>query len=304
MIKNKIEFNFHINFSKLLDNTNYLFGSIYSKNKQNDTYVLFEEEKYIFKLNNNFEIINNYYVSNNVWTNLIYYNDNNFIFKNQDNENINYFNLNNKIINIPLLSKMKDYSIYNDKLFIFNIKNLDNNYYIYDNSLNELNEVINKNEILNNYKYNSLINDNIESKLDNEFIINYFQFNDSIIVFTSNYINELNTESKTYILKLDNNFNILVKKEFCNKGNFYNAYFYNNYYYISYMLPKNRIVILKYDSNIELIEEEKISSYRSEFITINNKLCLIADEPKRYDKDLKKYKNQELIGNSTLFILE
>ena len=33
MIKNKIEFNFHISFSKLLDNTNYLFGSIYSKNK-------------------------------------------------------------------------------------------------------------------------------------------------------------------------------------------------------------------------------------------------------------------------------
>ena len=283
MIKNKIEFNFHINYSKLLDNTNYLFGSIYSKNKQNDTYVLFEEKKYIFKFNNNFEIINNYYVSNNVWTNLIYYNDNNFIFKNQDNENINYFNLNNKIINIPLFSKMKNYLIYNDKLFIFNIKNLDNNYYIYDNSLNELNEVINKNEILNHYKYNSLINDNIKSKLDNEFIMNYFQFNDSIIVFTSNYINELNTESKTYILKLDNNFNILVKKEFCNKGNFY-----NNYYYISYMLPKNRIVIIKYNSNIELIEEEKISSYRSEFITINNKLCLIADEPKRYDKDLKK----------------
>ncbi len=167
-----------------------------------------------------------------------------------------------------------------------------------------MNEVINKNEILNHYKYNSLINDNIKSKLDNEFIINYFQFNDSIIAFTSNYINELNTESKTYILKLDNNFNILVKKEFCVKGNFYNAYFYNNYYYISYMLPKNRIVILKYDSNIELIEEEKISSYRSEFITINNRLCLIVDEPKRYDIDMKKYKNQELIGNSTLFILE
>ena len=69
MIKNKIEFNFHINYSKLLDNTNYLFVSIYSKNKQNDTYVLFEEKKYIFKFNNNFEIINNYYVSNNVWTN-------------------------------------------------------------------------------------------------------------------------------------------------------------------------------------------------------------------------------------------
>ena len=70
------------------------------------------------------------------------------------------------------------------------------------------------------------------------------------------------------------------------------------------MLSKNRTVIIKYNSNIELIEEEKISSYRSEFITINNKLCLIADEPKRYDKDLKKYKNQELISNSTLFILE
>ncbi len=33
MIKNKIEFNFHISFSTLLDNTSYLFASIYSKNK-------------------------------------------------------------------------------------------------------------------------------------------------------------------------------------------------------------------------------------------------------------------------------
>lgn len=31
---------------------------------------------------------------------------------------------------------------------------------------------------------------------------------------------------------------------------------------------------------------KKISSYRSEFITINNKLCLIADEPKRYDIEI------------------
>lgn len=70
------------------------------------------------------------------------------------------------------------------------------------------------------------------------------------------------------------------------------------------MLPRNKIVIMKYDLNLNLCEEEKISAYRSEFVTLNNKLCLIVDEPKRYDKDLKKYKNQELLGNSTLFILK
>ena len=51
-------------------------------------------------------------------------------------------------------------------------------------------------------------------------------------------------------------------------------------------------------------EKPIVYGYRNDFMIINNELCIIIDDPKRYDKDMKKYKNQELMGNSSLLILD
>ena len=141
----------------------------------------------------------------------------------------------------------------------------------------------------------------IESVLANEFILNLFKMNDSYILITKKY----NADNKTiYITKLDENYNIIFRNELCSDLNAYEFKHqqFNNNYYVSYLLPRNKVIIKKYDSKLNLVNEESISSYRNDFMIINNELCIIIDDPKRYDKDMKKYKNQELMGDSSLLI--
>lgn len=57
MIKRRIDLDFHINFSDKLNNTSYLYGSIFNKNDETLQYVLYKDDKAIYKLNEKFEII-------------------------------------------------------------------------------------------------------------------------------------------------------------------------------------------------------------------------------------------------------
>lgn len=305
MIKRRIDLDFHVNFSDKLNNTSYLYGSIFNKNDETLQYVLYKDDKAIYKLNEKFEIIEQKKIVDNAWVNLIYYKDDKFIFKYQDDTNLYYSNLEGLKISIPLKNRMHEYLIYNDKLFIFNIKNIkSNNYLAYDNSLIKLNESVDPSFIINNYqRRNNHIDDKIESVLANEFILNLFKMNDSYILITKKY----NADNKSiYITKLDENYNIIFRNELCSDLNAYEFKHqqFNNNYYVSYLLPRNKVIIKKYDSKLNLVNEESISSYRNDFMIIHNELCIIIDDPKRYDKDMKKYKNQELMGNSSLLILD
>lgn len=305
MIKRRIDLDFHVNFSDKLNNTSYLYGSIFNKSDETLQYVLYKDDKAIYKLNEKFEIIEQKKIVDNAWVNLIYYKDDKFIFKYQDDTNLYYSNLEGLKISIPLKNRMHEYLIYNDKLFIFNIKNIkSNNYLAYDNSLIKLNESVDPSFIINNYqRRNNHIDDKIESVLANEFILNLFKMNDSYILITKKY----NADNKSInITKLDENYNIIFRNEVCSDLNAYEFKLqqFNNNYYVSYLLPRNKVIIKKYDSKLNLVYEESISSYRNDFMIINNELCIIIDDPKRYDKDMKKYKNQELMGNSSLLILD
>lgn len=305
MIKRRIDLDFHVNFSDKLNDTSYLYGSIFNKNDETLQFVLYKEDKAIYKLNEKFEIIEQKKIVDNAWVNLIYYKDDKFIFKYQDDTNLYYSNLEGLRISIPLENRMHEYLINNDKLFIFNIKNIkSNNYLVYDNSLLKLNESVESSFIINNYqRRNNHIDDKIESVLANEFILNLFKMNDSYILITKKY----NADNKTiYITKLDENYNIIFRNELCSDLNAYEFKHqqFNNNYYVSYLLPRNKVIIKKYDSKLNLVNEESISSYRNDFMIINNELCIIIDDPKRYDKDMKKYKNQELMGDSSLLILD
>lgn len=305
MIKRRIDLDFHVNFSDKLNNTSYLYGSIFNKNDETLQFVLYKDDKAIYKLNEKFEIIEQKKIVDNAWVNLIYYKDDKFIFKYQDDTNLYYSNLEGLRISIPLENRMHEYLINNDKLFIFNIKNIkSNNYLVYDNSLLKLNESVESSFIINNYqRRNNHIDDKIESVLANEFILNLFKMNDSYILITKKY----NADNKTiYITKLDENYNIIFRNELCSDLNAYEFKHqqFNNNYYVSYLLPRNKVIIKKYDSKLNLVNEESISSYRNDFMIINNELCIIIDDPKRYDKDMKKYKNQELMGDSSLLILD
>ena len=305
MIKRRIDLDFHVNFSDKLNNTSYLYGSIFNKSDETLQYVLYKDDKAIYKLNEKFEIIEQKKIVDNAWVNLIYYKDDKFIFKYQDDTNLYYSNLEGLKISIPLKNRMHEYLIYNDKLFIFNIKNIkSNNYLAYDNSLIKLNESVDPSFIINNYqRRNNHIDDKIESVLANEFILNLFKMNDSYILITKKY----NADNKSInITKLVENYNIIFRNEVCSDLNAYEFKLqqFNNNYYVSYLLPRNKVIIKKYDSKLNLVYEESISSYRNDFMIINNELCIIIDDPKRYDKDMKKYKNQELMGNSSLLILD
>ena len=305
MIKRRIDLDFHVNFSDKLNNTSYLYGSIFNKSDETLQYVLYKDDKAIYKLNEKFEIIEQKKIVDNAWVNLIYYKDDKFIFKYQDDTNLYYSKLEGLKISIPLKNRMHEYLIYNDKLFIFNIKNIkSNNYLAYDNSLIKLNESVDPSFIINNYqRRNNHIDDKIESVLANEFILNLFKMNDSYILITKKY----NADNKSInITKLDENYNIIFRNEVCSDLNAYEFKLqqFNNNYYVSYLLPRNKVIIKKYDSKLNLVNEESISSYRNDFMIINNELCIIIDDPKRYDKDMKKYKNQELMGNSSLLILD
>lgn len=305
MIKRRIDLDFHVNFSDKLNNTSYLYGSIFNKNDETLQFVLYKDDKAIYKLNEKFEIIEQKKIVDNAWVNLIYYKDGKFIFKYQDDTNLYYSNLEGLRISIPLENRMHEYLINNDKLFIFNIKNIkSNNYLVYDNSLLKLNESVESSFIINNYqRRNNHIDDKIESVLANEFILNLFKMNDSYILITKKY----NADNKSiYITKLDENYNIIFRNELCSDLNAYEFKHqqFNSNYYVSYLLPRNKVIIKKYDSKLNLVNEESISSYRNDFMIINNELCIIIDDPKRYDKDMKKYKNQELMGDSSLLILD
>lgn len=305
MIKRRIDLDFHVNFSDKLNNTSYLYGSIFNKNDETLQFVLYKDDKAIYKLNEKFEIIEQKKIVDNAWVNLIYYKDDKFIFKYQDDTNLYYSNLEGLRISIPLENRMHEYLINNDKLFIFNIKNIkSNNYLVYDNSLLKLNESVESSFIINNYqRRNNHIDDKIESVLANEFILNLFKMNDSYILITKKY----NADNKSiYITKLDENYNIIFRNELCSDLNAYEFKHqqFNNNYYVSYLLPRNKVIIKKYDSKLNLVNEESISSYRNDFMIVNNELCIIIDDPKRYDKDMKKYKNQELMGDSSLLILD
>ena len=304
MIKRRIDLDFHINFSDKLNNTSYLYGSNFNKNDETLQYVLYKDDKAIYKLNEKFEIIEQKKIVDNAWVNLIYYKDDKFIFKYQDDTNLYYSNLEGLRISIPLENRMHEYLINNDKLFIFNIKNIkSNNCLVYDNSLLKLNETVESSFIINKYQRRNHIYDKIESVLTNEFILNLFKMNDSYIIITKKYYAE---NKSIYVTKLDENYNIICKNEICSnlKAYEFKLQQFNNNYYVSYLLPRNKVIIKKYDSKINLVNEESISSYRNDFMIINNELCIIIDDPKRYDKDMKKYKNQELMGNSSLLILD
>ena len=57
MIKRRIDLDFHVNFSDKLNNTSYLYGSIFNKSDETLQYVLYKDDKAIYKLNEKFEII-------------------------------------------------------------------------------------------------------------------------------------------------------------------------------------------------------------------------------------------------------
>ncbi len=246
MIKRRIDLDFHVNFSDKLNNTSYLYGSIFNKSDETLQYVLYKDDKAIYKLNEKFEIIEQKKIVDNAWVNLIYYKDDKFIFKYQDDTNLYYSNLEGLKISIPLKNRMHEYLIYNDKLFIFNIKNIkSNNYLAYDNSLIKLNESVDPSFIINNYqRRNNHIDDKIESVLANEFILNLFKMNDSYILITKKY----NADNKSInITKLDENYNIIFRNEVCSDLNAYEFKLqqFNNNYYVSYLLPRNKVIIKK-----------------------------------------------------------
>lgn len=304
MIKRRIDLNFHVNFSDELNNTNYLYGSIFHKDKENSEYALYKDEKSIYKLDEMFEIVEQKNIVDNPWVNLIYYKDDKFIFKYQDNNNLYYSSLEGLRVSIPLENRMHEHLIYNDKLYIFNIKNIkSDNYLVYDNSLVKLNENVEPSFLINNYqKRNDYINDKISSVIVDEFLLNTFKIGNLYILITKKYISDNNS---ICITKIDNKCNVISKKELCNEKMAceFKVQQFNDNYYVSYLLPRNKVIVKKYDSELNLLNEESLYSYRNDFMILNNKLCLIIDDPKRYDKDMKKYKNQELMGNSSLLFL-
>ncbi|MGM9972395.1 MAG: hypothetical protein ACI35W_08295, partial [Anaeroplasmataceae bacterium] len=110
-----------------------------------------------------------------------------------------------------------------------------------------------------------------------------------------------------YIVKLDNNFNIVnrSKIKIDSKSSLLNSFIrYNDFYYVSYYIRINKYLIIKMSLDFEIIEEEYVNTYRCDFIIMNNQICAIIDEPRRYSSKQKKYKNQKLMGNSSILILD
>lgn len=305
MIKKRIDFNFHINYFKLLDNSNYLLGSIYTIHEENELYSLVKDDKTIYKLDPSYNIELEKYLSYNLSIDVIYYKSDNFIFEYQDNDNLYFETLDNKKISIPLKERMDCKLIYDDKLIIFNIKNrLEQKYKIYTMSLDEIEDrVLTYKEIVKLYRYdeNNDIYLKLEPLLPNDHISKVIKHDNFYIVSTYNYDNR-------YLAVIDENLNILTHKEISNNKNYLppKLYGYKDFYYVifSVLNARTTFILRKYDKNLNLLEEETIKTYRCDFITINDKLCLIIDDPKRYDKKLRAFWKQEIMGNSSLLILE
>lgn len=66
----------------------------------------------------------------------------------------------------------------------------------------------------------------------------------------------------------------------------------------------NNYKIIKFSEDNNDINEIDIKAYACQLVCINKFICLVCDLPKNYTLEQKKLKNQELIGNSSLIILE
>lgn len=157
------------------------------------------------------EIVEQKNIVDNTWVKLIYYKDDKFIFKYQDNNNLYYSSLEGLRVSIPLENRMPEYLIYDDKLFIFNIKNIkSDNYLVYDNSLVKLNESVEPLFLINNYQeHNNYINDKISSVIVDEFLLNTFKIGNLYFLITKKY----NDNNSIYISKLDENYSTTFKNE-------------------------------------------------------------------------------------------
>ncbi len=302
MIKKTIHLNFHIKFSEHLDNTSYLYGSFYEKDNDSELFTQYKEENYIFKLDSEYNVEGQNYVSNRIWVDLVYYKDQHFIFKYQDDEHQYFQTLNHKKISIPLTDN-KSYIFLLDHLFIFDPKDKNNNnILIYNNNLDKIVDFnISYNNLLDCYREKDKIEfyEKLSLCLSDYTIIHYKKMADKylVIAFKENY--------QYYILRLNTNFDIQSCKKIIDEEKyiFCNFYKYKEFYYFIFTKNETNYLIMKCNSNFDILDEEKIKSYRCDIITLNDNLCLIIDDPKRYDKFQKQFKNQELMGNSSLLIL-
>ena len=115
-----------------------MYGSFYEKDNDSELFTQYKEENYIFKLDSEYNVEGQNYVSNRIWVDLVYYKDQHFIFKYQDDEHQYFQTLNHKKISIPLTDN-KSYIFLLDHLFIFDPKDKNNNnILIYNNNLDKI----------------------------------------------------------------------------------------------------------------------------------------------------------------------
>lgn len=302
MIKKTIHLNFHIKYTQVLDNSNYLYGSIYEKYSETDVFVQYKEDSYIFKLDKEFTVESQKYISNRTWVDLIYYRDNHFIFEYQDDEYQYFQTLDEKRVLIPLKDK-KNYFVLQDKLFIFNPKDKNHqNVLVYNDSLDRItNSKISHQELLDYYSEKEKI-ENLEKIADclpNYSVIQYIKMDDEYIVVA------FEEQYRYIVFRFNLNFDVQDCKEISRdkKYIFHNMYKFKEFYYFIFSMNDINYIVKKYDSKFDLLDEEKIKSCRCEIISMNDNVCLIIDELKKYDRVQKQYKNQESIRNSTLLIL-
>ncbi|MGM9971406.1 MAG: hypothetical protein ACI35W_03280, partial [Anaeroplasmataceae bacterium] len=139
MIKRKIEYDYHIEYKNQLNNTNYLFCNVNNEYEENEMYDLYETKHYLLELDNEMNVCNKKYLSSVAWYDLVYYSNKNFIFKSQEMDGFDtYEDLDGNRINVQSTKHGQNFTIIDDKCYVFSKDKFNPNYMVYNNKLEPL----------------------------------------------------------------------------------------------------------------------------------------------------------------------
>lgn len=310
MIKLKIDYDFHINYNShnndtVMDYLSFLYGSIIEKNSSNDIYALYKNTKYVFKLDDELNVKEKIFVSDKAWLNIIYCDNEHILFRYEDDDNYYFETLTHKVLSIPISSNYSDYMIKNNELFVYNELKIDTQKArFYSLNLEYLGEIRLDNQMIHIDDNEKMILDEKLSRIFKEDKRDLIYKKDDKYFVSTNRLIDNKVLSSLWVF--DNSFNVLSHANIDAQDFLLSSiYETNNMIYLLYSnASSTSYLIRKYDLNIQLQCEEIIKSYRGDFRMINNHLCLIIDDPKRYTKEQRQFRNQELIGNSSILVLE
>lgn len=300
MIKKIINLDFHILIENqnLLDNSKYLHGIKYEKALESSYGYTYVQNNYILCFNSDLNNYSEKMISNDVWLKVVYYSADCLIFQTENYSGKVFISFNGTQTNKITCDRNMKYVFEDDKLLIYNKRKT--NVLTYNTNLEEIEfheyNISNAEKIQDGF----YLQDNMEEMFPG--CLTYKVKGDGAIKYYYLYYGMNNQKILTY-----DNDSVISSYEVSNIDGFY----YNDFYYLKenyFILYNNenstKFIIRKYDNNQKLIHEEIIRAYRCDIVVLSNNLCLIVDYAKNYSSELKKLRKQELLGNSSIILLD